>query len=116
MLWIFNREGTGAYFLFEKITLAFVFKMESVGVPVVAQWLTNPTRNREVTSSIPGLAQGVKDLALAVSCGVAQRRSSHLMWLWLWRKQAAVVPIGLLAWEPPYAMGEALKRKKIKTK
>ena len=34
------------------------------GVPVVAQWLTNPTRNYEVGGSIPGLAQWLKDLAL----------------------------------------------------
>ena len=27
------------------------------GVPVVAQWLTNPTRNHEVVGLIPGLAQ-----------------------------------------------------------
>ena len=32
-----------------------------LGVPVVAQWLTNPTRNREVVGSIPGLARWVKD-------------------------------------------------------
>ena len=30
----------------------------------MAQWLTNLTRNLEVSSSVPGLAQWVKDLAL----------------------------------------------------
>jgi len=34
------------------------------GVPVVAQWLTNPSRNHEVAGSIPDLAQWVKDLVL----------------------------------------------------
>ena len=34
------------------------------GVPVVAQWLTNLTRNHETVGVIPSLAQWVKGLAL----------------------------------------------------
>ena len=34
------------------------------GVPVVAQWLTNPTRNHEVAGSVPAVAQWVNDLVL----------------------------------------------------
>ena len=34
-----------------------VYKYLVMGVPVVAQWLTNPTRNHEVLGSILGLAQ-----------------------------------------------------------
>ena len=35
-----------------------------LGVPVVAQGLTNPTRNHEVAGLIRGLSQWVKNLAL----------------------------------------------------
>ena len=39
-------------------------KKEKVGVPVVVQWLTNPTRNHEVAGSVPALAQWVNDPVL----------------------------------------------------
>ena len=37
-----------------------------------------------------------------------------LQLLWLWRRLAAAALIQRLAWEPPYAAGVALKKKKKK--
>ena len=34
------------------------------GVPVVAQWVTNPTSVHEYVDSMPGLTQWVKDPAM----------------------------------------------------
>ena len=51
-----------------------------------------------------------------MSCGVGPRCGSDLVLLWLWCRLAAVAPIRLLAWEPPYATGAALKNKTNKQK
>ena len=72
------------------------------GVPVVAQWLANPTSIHEDTGLIPGLAHWVKN--------------SDPSLLWLWHKLAATVLNGPLAWEPPYAEDAALKKTKQKNK
>ena len=39
-------------------------KIRNLGVPIVVQWLTNPTRNHGVAYSVPALAQWVNDPAL----------------------------------------------------
>ena len=38
------------------------------------------------------------------------------MWLWLWHRSAARALIQPLAWEPPHALGVALKRQKDQKK
>ena len=45
-----------------------------------------------------------------MSCGVGHRCSLDLVLLWLWCRPAAVDPIGPLGWEPPYALGVALRK------
>ena len=71
------------------------------GVPIVAQWVKNPTSICADVGLIPGIAQWVKDMAL---CSLDP--------VWLRHRLAAAAPIRLLAWELPYATGETLKRKK----
>ena len=54
-----NCKGEGAPQMISTLS-----KIDKWGVPVMAQWLTNPTRNHDVSGSIPDLAQWVKDPVL----------------------------------------------------
>ena len=58
---IFSSVGPSVYSLYGSFTGEY---FKNLGVSVVAQWLTNPTRNHEVEGLIPGLAQWAKDPAL----------------------------------------------------
>ena len=49
-----------------------------------------------------------------MNCGVGHRRSLDLALLWLQLWLAAAALIQPLAWELPYAVGTALKKKKKK--
>ena len=90
-------------------------KNNHMGIPVVAQWLTNMTSNHEVAGWITGsLASLSGGSGIAVSCGVGRRHGLDPMLLWLCRRLAVGAPIRPLAWEPPYAAGVALQKQKTK--
>ena len=77
-----------------------------MGVPIVAQWLTNLTRNHEVAvQSLPLLSGLTIRCCRELWCRLQTRLGSRVAWLW--RRLAATAPIRPLAWEPPYAVGAA---------
>ena len=51
-----------------------------------------------------------------MNCGVGHRCALNPKLLWLWHRLTAVALFRPLAWEPPHALGTALKSKKRKKK
>ena len=49
-----------------------------------------------------------------MSCAVGCRYGSDSAFQWLWCRPASVAPIRPLAWETPYAVGEAQKKREKK--
>ena len=83
-----------------------------MGVPIVAQWVKNPTGIYEDASSIPNLIWWVKDPVLPQTLA----QVTDVAWIWhgygvAWLAAAALIQ--LLAWELPYAAGVALKNKNL---
>ena len=64
----------------------------------------------EDAGSIPDLDEWGS--CVAMGCGVGRRRGSDPTLLWLWRRPSAAAPVQPLAWEPPCAVGAALKIQK----
>ena len=82
------------------------FKKTSIGVPVVAQWLTNPTRNHEVAGSIPALARWVRI------------RRCRELWCRLQTRLRSRVAVALIRplWERPKKMAKRQKNKQTNKK
>ena len=78
----------------------------------MAQQLANPASIHERCRFDPWPCSVGQGSGVAVSCGVGRNEDPAL--LWLWHRPVATVPIGPLAWEPPYAAGATLKERKKK--
>ena len=86
-----------------------------LGVPIVMQ--RKRIRLGTMRFRVRSLALfGGSGSGVAMSYGVGRRCGLDPTLLWLWCRPAATARMKPLAWEPPYAVGVALKRPKKKKK
>ena len=93
------------------VKIIYLFK-KKLGLPVVARWKLICLLSMRIRFN-PWPHSVGQESGIAVSYGVSYRHGSDptLLWLRLW--PAAVALIQPLAWELLYAVGAALKSKKI---
>ena len=82
---------------YHKHSLNYVF----TEVPIVAQWLMNPTNIHGEMSSIPALLSGLR-IWCCCELWFCHRCSLDPTLTWLWHRPAATALIGPLAWVSPY--------------
>ena len=107
----FFRQPMGIYFKISSSLFSSVCMSSQGECPL---WLSRYESDqypggRRFRSWPRSVGQGSGD---AVSYGVGSRRGSDPGLLWLWCRLAAIALIQPLAWEPPYATGAAVKKKK----
>ena len=92
-----------------------MYEKPFLGVPIVAQG--KQTRLVTMRLQLWSLAPlGGLRIRCCHELWCRSRHGSDLALLRLWCRPAATAPIQLLAWEPPYAVGAALKRQKRREK
>jgi len=91
-------------------------KFNKIGVPFVAQQKSSWYPQEYGFSPWPCSMEQESSIALSCRVGHRQGLGPKLLWLWLWRRLAAVAPIRPLAWGLQYVEGAALKSKKKKKK
>ena len=91
--------------------MLFVYLKIFWGVPIIAQ--QKQIYLASVRTQIPSLAfLGCLSIQRCHELWYSHRHSLDPVLLWLWGRPAATALIWPLAWEPPYAVGAALKRQK----
>ena len=99
---------------FFSVDSKFNKNLPRIGVPVVEQWKRIQLGTMRLWVRSPASISELGSGAARELCCRSQRRLGSCV-LWLWHRLAAVALIEPLAWEPPYAVGAALKSKNKQT-